>query len=71
MRVIGKDTEQMIHIQFNNLKTEFDLNKIQNSVHTSQETYYVSITKNNRLLRFRETVAVCCESHRKYTNTEF
>jgi hypothetical protein len=40
-----------------------------NSVRTSQETHYVSVTKPNRLMLFRETVAVYCENHteQKYT----
>jgi hypothetical protein len=33
------------------------------SVRTSQETHYVSATKPNRLMLFRETVAVYCENH--------
>jgi hypothetical protein len=40
-----------------------------NSVHTSQETHYVSATKINRLMLFRETVAVYCENHLEHTNT--
>jgi hypothetical protein len=39
------------------------------SVHTSQETYYICITKHNRLMLFRKTVAVYCENHMKYINT--
>jgi hypothetical protein len=48
-----------------------------NSVRTSQETRYVSATKPNRLMLFRETVAVYCESHTERMhslrghNTEF
>jgi hypothetical protein len=38
-------------------------------VRTSQETYYVSATKPNRLMLFRETVAVYCENHTEHTNT--
>jgi hypothetical protein len=34
------------------------------SVRTSQETHYVSATKPNRLMLFRETVAVYCENIR-------
>jgi hypothetical protein len=34
-----------------------------NSVRTSQETHYVFVTKPNRLMLFRETVAVYCENH--------
>jgi hypothetical protein len=40
-----------------------------NSVRTSQETYYVSATKPNRLMLFRETVAVYCENHMEHTDT--
>jgi hypothetical protein len=40
-----------------------------NSVRTSQETHYVSTTKPNRLMLFRETVAVYCENHTEHTNT--
>jgi hypothetical protein len=39
------------------------------SVRTSQETHYVSATKPNRLMLFRETVAVYCENHLEHTNT--
>jgi hypothetical protein len=38
-------------------------------VRTSQETYYVSAIKPNRLMRFRETIAVYCENHTKQINT--
>jgi thioredoxin-related protein len=38
------------------------------SVHTSQETHYISATKPNRLMLFRETVAVYCENHKKHTH---
>jgi hypothetical protein len=40
-----------------------------NSVRTSKETHYVSITKPNRLMLFSETVAVYCENHTEHTNT--
>jgi hypothetical protein len=40
-----------------------------NSVRTLQETYYVSATKPNRLMVFRETVAVYCENHTEHTDT--
>jgi hypothetical protein len=39
------------------------------SVCTSQETHYISATKPNRLMLFRETVAVYCENHTEHTNT--
>jgi hypothetical protein len=48
--------------------TEFLLNN-KNSVRTSQETHYVTATKPNRLMLFRETVAVCCENHTEHTDT--
>jgi hypothetical protein len=34
-----------------------------NPAHTSQETHYVSATKPDRLMLFRETAAVYCENH--------
>jgi hypothetical protein len=40
-----------------------------NLVRTSQETHYVSATKPNRLMQFRETDAVYCENQTKHTNT--
>jgi hypothetical protein len=40
-----------------------------NLVRTSQETHYVSATKPNRLMLFRETVAVYCENHTEHTDT--
>jgi hypothetical protein len=36
---------------------------------TSQETHYVCITKSNRLMLFRETVAVYCENHAEHIDT--
>jgi hypothetical protein len=39
------------------------------SVRTSQDTHYVSATKPNHLLLFRETVAVYCENHTEHINT--
>jgi hypothetical protein len=41
----------------------------EHSVRTSQETHYVSTTKPNRLMLFRETIAVYCENHTEYTDT--
>jgi hypothetical protein len=35
---------------------------------TSQEIRYVSATKPNRLMLFRETVTVYCENHTEHTN---
>jgi hypothetical protein len=40
-----------------------------NSVRTSQETYYVSTTKPNRLMLFREIIAVYCGNHTEHINT--
>jgi hypothetical protein len=40
-----------------------------NLVRTSQETHYVSAKKPNRLMLFRETVAVYCENHTNHTCT--
>jgi hypothetical protein len=39
-----------------------------NSVRTSQETHYFSATKPNRLMLFRETVAVYCENYMEHTD---
>jgi hypothetical protein len=39
------------------------------TVHTSQETHYPSATKPNRLMLFRETVAVYCGNHMERTST--
>jgi hypothetical protein len=39
------------------------------TVRTSQETHYVSATKPNRLMLFRETVALYCENHTERTYT--
>jgi hypothetical protein len=39
-----------------------------NPVRTSQETHYVSATKPNRLMLFRETVAVYCENLTEHTD---
>jgi hypothetical protein len=36
---------------------------------TSRETHYVTATKPNRLMLFRETVAVYCENHMEHTDT--
>jgi hypothetical protein len=56
--------------------SEFALNSLSfnyliyySSVHTSQEAHYVSATRPNRLMLFRETVAVYCENHTEHTTT--
>jgi hypothetical protein len=38
-----------------------------NSARTSPETHYVSATKPNQLMLFRETVAVYCENRSHFT----
>jgi hypothetical protein len=40
-----------------------------NSLHTSQEAHYVTITKPGWLMLFGETVAVYCENHTEHTDT--
>jgi hypothetical protein len=42
-----------------------------NVVRTSQETHHVSGTQPNRLMLFRETVAVYCENRTEHTRTVF
>jgi hypothetical protein len=42
---------------------------VKNPVRTSQETHYISSTETNRLMLFRETVAVCRENHVEHINT--
>jgi hypothetical protein len=42
-----------------------------NSDRSSQERHYVSATKPNRLMLFRETVAVYCENHTEHTDTVY
>jgi hypothetical protein len=39
------------------------------AVVTSNLTYFFSITKMNRLILFKEIIAVYCENHVKYTKT--
>jgi hypothetical protein len=40
-----------------------------NSVHTSQETHYISAAKSNWIVLFRETISVCCENYTEHINT--
>jgi hypothetical protein len=40
-----------------------------NFTFTPQETYYVSATKPNWLMLFREIIAVYCENHTEHTDT--
>jgi hypothetical protein len=44
------------------------MGRMQNSVRISQETHYVSATKPNRLMPFREIFAVYCENHTEHTD---
>jgi hypothetical protein len=39
------------------------------TVCTSQETHYVSVTEPNRLILFGETVAVYCENYTEHSDT--
>jgi hypothetical protein len=54
---------------FNPLNIEIFLMMYTNSVPTSQEIYYISVTEISRLMLFRETSAVYCENRMKHTNT--
>jgi hypothetical protein len=40
-----------------------------NPVRTSQETHYLSITKTNLLMLFKEIITVNWENHTKHTDT--
>jgi hypothetical protein len=42
---------------------------VKDSIRTSQETYYASTKKTNRLMLFGETVNVYCENHTEHINT--
>jgi hypothetical protein len=42
---------------------------LNSEVRTSEETYYISATKTNRLILFKETVAVNRENHTGHTTT--
>jgi hypothetical protein len=57
-----------IVLYVNPLRLNFFTILYKNSVLISQETQYVSATKPNRLMLFRETVAVYCEIHTEHTN---
>jgi hypothetical protein len=50
------------------VKIEFLL-IFKNQVRTSQEAYYVTATKTNRLMLFREIIVLYCENHMRHTNT--
>jgi hypothetical protein len=49
-------------------QSQFNEIMYKNSVRTSQETHYVSATKPNRLMLFREIIAVYCENRTKHIN---
>jgi hypothetical protein len=53
----GRASQLALPLLLNHLKTEFLL-IYTNSVRTSQETHYVSATKPNRLMLFKEKIAV-------------
>jgi hypothetical protein len=59
-------TEHINTLRVQNAKT---LYIYMNSVHTSQETHYVSGRKPNRLMLFREIIAVYCENHTEHIDT--
>jgi hypothetical protein len=55
-------------------RISFDINEVRlhsykHSVLSTQETHYGSATEPNRLMLFKETVAVYCENHTEHTNT--
>jgi hypothetical protein len=45
------------------------VDRMQSSVRASQETHYVSFTKPNRLILFREIIAVYCKNHMEHMST--
>jgi hypothetical protein len=53
------------------LKLDFFLVKRKIPVRTLQETHYISATKPNWLMLFRETVAVYCENHTEHRYTQW
>jgi hypothetical protein len=55
-----------VFYSFNPLKAELLYVIYKNSVRTSQETHYVSATEPNRLMLFRETVAVYTENRTEH-----
>jgi hypothetical protein len=58
LRVIGILILTVGGLHYSDTLMEFIEIIYQNSFRTSQETHYVSATKPNRLMLFRETVAV-------------
>lgn len=47
------------------------LNKIRNSVRTSQITHYFSNAKNNRLILFTKIMVLLCKNNREHKNTVY
>jgi hypothetical protein len=45
------------------------ISKYANPVPTAQKTHSMAITKPNRLMLFREIIAVYCENHMEHINT--
>jgi hypothetical protein len=56
-------------IQYQLLTAELRIQTIKNAVLTSQETYYVSVTKPKRLILCGETVATYRDNHTEHTDT--
>jgi hypothetical protein len=60
----------VFHIWYlKSLKTEIAVNNYKNSGRTSQETHYVPATRTNRLILFREKIALHSLNHTKHTDT--
>jgi hypothetical protein len=51
------------------LKSHIHQHIFKSSVRTPQETHYFFAAKPNRLMLFKETVAVYCENHTEHTDT--
>jgi hypothetical protein len=51
------------------LKVRIRLINTKNSVRTSQQTHYVSVTKANWLMPFKEIIALYCKNHIKRRKT--
>jgi hypothetical protein len=63
-----KRTEWSIFAQLARLRLNAFQIIYKNSVRTSQETHYISVTKTNRLILFGEIIAVNCEIHMEDIN---
>ena len=61
---VGSNTQQMYYFQ-DKKKTEINLN-----AHlVPRSKHYISVIKTNRLMLYREIIAVCSQIHTKYINT--